>query len=386
MRNGRLEIIKAFAAADLLDRVRLVYPRVQKDDDVVAVMVHAKLMIVDDRYLRVGSANLNNRSMGADSECDLVIEADGAEQRHAITLIRDTLIGHHCGVGAAEVSERLAKDPSLLRLAVELSRDGHSLCEVDDGVPDPVELSGIVRPIVDPRRPLNLSSAASTTLSASLKLAGVIMAVSGLALGWRLTPLHNYMSFEWLSQTIESLQGVPISPLVVVALFIFGGFVLFPVTILIAATSAALGPWIGLASATAGALSSAALIYAIGRAMGMEPVRALIGSRLDRFTRTIKGNGIVSVVLIRMVPVAPFSLVNLAAGATGILFSDFLIGTLLGMAPGLIAMTAFGSQLADLLARPTWTNIGILTAGAAAWIALSFAAQFVVTWLSHRRA
>jgi phospholipase D1/2 len=386
MRNGRLEFIKVFAVAGLLDRVRLLYPRVRSGNDEAAVMVHAKLMIVDDRYLRVGSANLNNRSMGADSECDLVVEAGSPEQRQVIALIRNTLIGHHCGVAAAEVGERLTQDQSLLRVAASLSNDGRSLSEVDDGVPDAVELSEFVAPVADPRRPLNLSSTASTSLSASLKLIGVVVAIAGLALGWRLTPLHTYVSFEWLSQTIETLQGEPIAPLVVVALFLVGGLVLIPVTILIAATSAALGPWIGLASATLGALSSATLVYAIGRMMGMEPVRSLLGKRFDRFTRTIKGNGIVSVVLIRMVPVAPFSLVNLAAGATGILFSDFLIGTLLGMAPGLIAMTAFGSQLADLLSRPSWTNIGILSASAAAWIALSFAAQFVVTWLSRRRA
>ncbi|KIZ40380.1 hypothetical protein OO17_17930 [Rhodopseudomonas palustris] len=384
MRNGRLEFIRAFAAAGLLDRVRLLYPRVQDGGAEAAVMVHAKLMIVDDRYLRVGSANLNNRSMGADSECDLVIEADDAPQRRAIAQIRNRLIGIHCGVSAEDVAETLSRARSLLAVT-ELTGNGHSLEEVDDGIPDPAELSGMMEPIADPSRPLELSSTASTTLSASLKLAGLVAAIAALALGWRFTPLYDYVNFDWLSQTIESLQGNPIAPLVVVALFVVGGFLLFPVTVLIAATSAALGPWIGLGSATMGALCSASIIYLIGRAMGMEPVRSLIGDRLDRFTGAIKGNGIVSVVLIRMVPVAPFSLVNLAAGASGIKFSDFLLGTLLGMAPGLIAMTAFGSQLVDLLTRPSWINIGILAASAAAWIAISFAAQFVVTWFSRRR-
>ena len=46
-----------------------------------AVMVHSKVMIVDDRFLRVGSANLNNRSMGADTECDLAFEATSEAHR-----------------------------------------------------------------------------------------------------------------------------------------------------------------------------------------------------------------------------------------------------------------------------------------------------------------
>ena len=46
-------------------------------------MVHSKVMIVDDTLLRVGSANLNNRSMGTDTECDLALEArnDGRARR-----------------------------------------------------------------------------------------------------------------------------------------------------------------------------------------------------------------------------------------------------------------------------------------------------------------
>ncbi len=47
-------------------------------------MVHSKVMIVDDGFLRVGSANLNNRSMGADTECDLAFEASCDEHREFI--------------------------------------------------------------------------------------------------------------------------------------------------------------------------------------------------------------------------------------------------------------------------------------------------------------
>ena len=51
-------------------------------------MVHSKVMIVDDRFLRVGSANLNNRSMGADTECDLAFEATSEAHREYIAGLR----------------------------------------------------------------------------------------------------------------------------------------------------------------------------------------------------------------------------------------------------------------------------------------------------------
>ena len=56
-------------------------------------MIHSKVMVVDDWLLRVGSGNLNNRSMGADTECDLVIEAHNDADRAAIVEMRNRLLG-----------------------------------------------------------------------------------------------------------------------------------------------------------------------------------------------------------------------------------------------------------------------------------------------------
>jgi phospholipase D1/2 len=70
--------------------------------------VHSKLMIVDDEWLRVGSANFANRSMGLDTECDLVIEAAGNPgTRVAIAAARNMLLAEHLGVGLHEVRETL---------------------------------------------------------------------------------------------------------------------------------------------------------------------------------------------------------------------------------------------------------------------------------------
>ncbi len=55
-------------------------------------MVHAKLMIVDDQVLRIGSSNLSNRSMGLDSECDLCVVAEDADDQAAIQGLRRRLM------------------------------------------------------------------------------------------------------------------------------------------------------------------------------------------------------------------------------------------------------------------------------------------------------
>ena len=74
----RSRILNKLRHADRHDHMRVYYPRIAKDP-FSAVMVHAKIMVVDDNLARVGSANLSNRSMGLDSECDLAVAANGDE-------------------------------------------------------------------------------------------------------------------------------------------------------------------------------------------------------------------------------------------------------------------------------------------------------------------
>ena len=70
MRNGRIRFRRILEQAGVGDRWRLVCPEVRNGDETAHTMIHSKVMVVDDRLLRVGSANINHRSMGADTECD----------------------------------------------------------------------------------------------------------------------------------------------------------------------------------------------------------------------------------------------------------------------------------------------------------------------------
>lgn len=82
--------------------------------------MHAKVMIVDDHMLRIGSANLNNRSMGLDTECDVAISGAGREAL-AVRRIRDGLIAEHLGVSPDQVVSEIDRYGSLIR-AIELLR------------------------------------------------------------------------------------------------------------------------------------------------------------------------------------------------------------------------------------------------------------------------
>ena len=82
MQSGRGGFIEQFVAAGVMDRVRFLYPSTRDADGSAAVMVHSKVMIVDDRILRVGSANLNNHSVSAPIERLLRLADPTRRRRH----------------------------------------------------------------------------------------------------------------------------------------------------------------------------------------------------------------------------------------------------------------------------------------------------------------
>ena len=352
-----------------------------------AVMVHSKVMIVDDGFLRVGSANLNNRSMGADTECDLAFEAEGEAHREFIRGLRRRLIGHFCGVDEATIA---ANEDDLLGFIDRhaASGAGRALLPIDCETTPAGAMVDLIQPIADPKHPLNLQRTARRMWTARtvLAVAGTAAALAGLALAWQTTSLRDFTDIGYVASVIARHSQSALAPLFAVAAFVLGGLVVFPVVVLIAATAAALGPWIGAFSATAGVLASSLVLFMIGRFLGHKRLQSLLGARALRVQRRIVGKGVVAVAMIRMVPVAPFSLVNVLAGASQLRLTDFLIGTVIGMAPGIITMAALGAQIADFAKNASWSNALPLGLTIALWIAVCLAVQFVVTWWSGRRA
>jgi phosphatidylserine/phosphatidylglycerophosphate/cardiolipin synthase-like enzyme len=94
MDKTRLNFIRTLKDADKHERMRAYSPVTTLGRTII---VHAKLTIVDDVLLRIGSANLNNRSLGFDTECDMSFEATGAANRAEITHLRNTLLAHWLG-------------------------------------------------------------------------------------------------------------------------------------------------------------------------------------------------------------------------------------------------------------------------------------------------
>ncbi|MGE3987337.1 VTT domain-containing protein [Pseudorhodoplanes sp.] len=392
MRNGRIRFRRILEDAGVFDRVRLVYPQLRDGKRAVDIMVHSKVMAIDDRVLRIGSANLNNRSMGADTECDLVFVAGNDRQRAAIARLRNGLLGEHCGANAAEAARNIHETGSITAVADKLSRNGHALRPIEDGEPDAADRA-YIETLADPPRPITLRSligtaggwlcSAGSGARAKFVVAGAILLA--LTLAWQFTPLSELAEATTLQRLISDIAQSSLAPIAVLLVFLAGGLVAFPVTILIAATAASFGPWLGFCYAFVGALASALVTYGIGAVVGREGLSQILGTRLNAIRNKIARQGLIAVVAIRLVPVAPFTLVNLVAGASGIRLWHYLVGTVLGLLPGLVVMSLLGSEIMRLFTAPSPREIFTVAILITVWIVMVFGIQAAMSKYGNAR-
>jgi len=120
MDRARGAMIWRLRAADIFGRFRAFWPATERGKTVI---VHSKTSVFDDRIVRVGSANLNNRSGGFDTECELVVQSEAAETRLAIEAFRDRLAGHFMGVTGDAVAKARADYGGLVGAIDALNRD-----------------------------------------------------------------------------------------------------------------------------------------------------------------------------------------------------------------------------------------------------------------------
>ncbi|MDE2486560.1 MAG: phospholipase [Alphaproteobacteria bacterium] len=121
MDRARGAMIWRLRAADVFGRFRAYCPVTSGGGTII---VHSKVTVIDDRIARVGSANLNNRSGGFDTECELGVQPDEEASRRAIAAFRDRLIGHFMGVTGDAVAKARADFGGLAGAIDALNRDG----------------------------------------------------------------------------------------------------------------------------------------------------------------------------------------------------------------------------------------------------------------------
>ncbi|WP_322107359.1 VTT domain-containing protein [Paraburkholderia sp. J41] len=381
----RARLYKRLRAADRHERLRCYAPWTEGLGDAF-INVHSKLMTVDDELLVIGSANLNNRSMVLDTECNIALEANGdARVRAAIANVRNGLLAEHLGVERARVETAFeCFDGDVNRVIASLGGESRTLEPLEPAVSPELDQWVPESAVVDPERPARpdevvrafVPGRGGRSITGRLLLLGVcaLLAVA-MTLAWHYTPLAQYVSFERIGRAAHALADTRFGPLLVVAAYALAAVASVPVTVLIVCAGLLFGAFAGSAYALAGSLLAALITYAIGRWAGRDAVRRRAGSRLNRISKRLGKQGLPAVVVLRVLPLAPFVLVNLAAGASHIGLRDYLLGTLIGMGPGIVLAATFAHQLVNAVRHPGLGSIALLAAIGVALVGLSAALQ-----------
>ena len=185
------------------------------------------------------------------------------------------------------------------------------------------------------------------------KLAAMAAVLVALALAWRYTPLNEFLSRENIREWARAARETPWAPIAVILAYTPAALFMFPRPLLTLLTIIAFGRWLGAAYSGAGIMLAAMATYYAGRMMRRETVVRLAGGKLDEAGKVLREHGIVAVFASNQLPVPPFAVQGLIAGAIRIPAWQYAVGSLLGMAPGLLAATVFAGELRAALEDPS---------------------------------
>jgi phosphatidylserine/phosphatidylglycerophosphate/cardiolipin synthase-like enzyme/uncharacterized membrane protein YdjX (TVP38/TMEM64 family) len=391
---GRRRFMAAFDEPHIRRRIHFVYPVThdKRAQDDVPINLHAKVLVIDDVFLRIGSSNLNNRSMGFDTECDLALEAKTKAHRHAIADVRNRLIAEHCAADVDAVEQALATDESLTDVLEALGEPQRCLRPVPfEPNTDPPTL---IVDLGDPERVVTAESFVNDVLGLrrhrreirlAVRLLLLAIALLALVALWLVLPFDKEIIVDVVGTSIGSLRGSPWAIPAVLGMFVIGGVIAFPITVMVVTTILTLGPAQGFIGAAVGTMLAASASYGVGRLIGRRPLQKLLGNRLRYIDRKLEGRGIVTVALIRKVPVAPFTVVNMLMGASAFRFRDFVAGTALGMIPGIAAFSLVGDRVAQVWSDPNPFNVSLVVGAVALWIGIVLGMQKLVNRLSSKK-
>lgn len=387
--RGRL--VKALREKDTHGRFKAVFPDVCGLKDGTCVDLHSKVMIADDEWLRIGSANLSNRSMGLDTECDVVMQAAGDPQaQRAVRRARDTLLAEHLATDIGTLERELAARGSMGAVIEALSTDNRGLRELEDKEA-PEGVTEVVASVADPEKPISLDHLveqfAPRTVAAApkrgLAIAVVVMLlVGGLTYLWRNTSLADVVTPEATIALAEQAAGTWWAPVLVFLAYTPASFVMFPRPLITMASVVIFGAWWGAAVSLSGILFAAFVGYMLGRLLDRDTVRRYTGPRMERITHFLQRRGLIAMTVVRLLPVAPFQVVSALAGAVRVKLRDFLIGTALGMLPGLLVATVLGDQIVDALRANGRANAWIAGGAVLLLVGIGYAGN---RWLKRHK-
>jgi phospholipase D1/2 len=354
----RDQALATMQAADHHQRLRLLYPIASRAKD-VPTFIHSKVMTVDDRLVRIGSANFARRSMGVDTECDVAVEAtDSGRECAGILRIRDRLLAEHLGVPPEDVTRGIARAGSLRKFIDGRMNADRTLMAIElTSEPAPPEAEQL-RDVLDPAEPLESGLLIEHFVPPVAPGGGSplrIWVLPGVAVALGIAFYAARQGWPELQAFQDVLTGLPETSSAVgigIGVFILAGLLLVPVEILALVAVAAFAVPQGVVVASFGAFAVAVLGYGAGRALGPR-VANWMRRRSYRSIRQLGMQTPVGVAVLHLSTTASAGAIHLLCGAARMPLGRFLLGTTMGLAPAIAALTGAGMVLRTALLEPS---------------------------------
>jgi phospholipase D1/2 len=338
----RNEAFDRLLRADGHGVLRIIGPVLDELGD-TSINVHAKIMVTDGRFSRIGSANLSQRSMGLDTECDILVVDDGCANRLAADLLAE-----HMAADVNDVAESLSRDGLLS--TIDRFNGGSRRLEKLETRADDLEQT-LLRPmaqIADLEKPLLRSSNGGedgdtdsqdgtmhTPVSGWIFI-GFVAAILGLWIYLGVQGAGENFEPRVLLNHLRKVASHPLAPWIAVPAFVAGSLVVTPVTVMIALCGLLFDPWVAVLTATAGVLASTTVNHWIGSHFANAISAHIPRPVASRINKLADASDAWSLAGLRLIPIAPFTVINLVAGASGVNLRDFLVGSIIGMGPGIV--------------------------------------------------
>jgi uncharacterized membrane protein YdjX (TVP38/TMEM64 family) len=322
--------------------------------------------------------------MRMDTECDLCFEGINAAHRQKIEFIRNDLIREHTGYEAADIQAATAdgKNPSLF--LQPLAHSTQHLFKINDrrffGKTSPEFRLGITDPVknVVPELPAPPAAHMPVRIATRQKLLALVLLftlLSGAAILWNIGVMEDTALKDGFSSFLNAVRDAPLAiPLAILA-YALAALFFAPVTVLSAVAVIAFGSSFGFFIALGGAMIAALTGYALGRSLGEDKIILLTRIASEKIKAFAHKTDITAVTLLRLVPLAPFTAVNLALGIAGIPALVYLAGTFFGFLPGTLVVVFLTGAFTSL-----WVNPG---AGTIALAAFAIVSWVLLVWGAH---
>lgn len=384
MYHGRVMFKDALTKNGVKDRTVLAYPISKEKNKQSQVRIHSKVMIVDDRYLRIGSSNINYRSMTLDTECDLVVEGTDEKTCQSIAAIRNDLIREHTGRSIKQIEHMIMDGESVQAFLKDVAHSRQHLRETKDEIYRKEALAKFFKRFGDPSKPILPSTLTAyrsvlkkgkSKRPIPLKLMAAAVVILLLLFTWKFTPISEYVNAKNIATVFEDARNTMWAlPLGILA-YALGTLLFVPHIIMTTAVVMTFSPLEALFVAITGSLLSCTIGYFLGMALGKKSLNAVFGKYSDKISHYAHKGGVIGLTMLRLIPSGPFTAQNLILGMIKVPYSTLMCSTLLALLPGTIIFIYVGKAALDLFKDPDPEKFILTMMGVVTWIAL--------IWFTH---